>query len=152
MTSTTLSPRESQSLNTILTQTEVPWENNTWPHLSSCCWCEWLCQRSNRWQLSFGKISPPRIKALMGESWIGMAPRALTTECLLVLLCFYTFVAAIFLWSLAQCEWVCEDPHCLECSVIISWKYLILLGIFTYELLWKWFPFKLYWLAEAMIL
>lgn len=43
------------------------------------------------------EISPLGNKALIGESRIGKAPMVLVPECLLLLLCFYTFATAIFL-------------------------------------------------------
>lgn len=60
------------------------------------------------------EVSPPGGKALVGEWWIGKAPKASAPECLLLLLRLYTFAAAdIFLWSLAWCKWVWRNPHCL---------------------------------------
>ena len=59
--------------------------------------------------LEFG---PPECKALIGETWIGKAPRSSAPECLLLPLCLYMFAAAIFLWYLAWYEQVCGDPHC----------------------------------------
>lgn len=43
------------------------------------------------------EFSLPGSKALISETWIGRAPRASAPECLFLLLCLYTFAAAIIL-------------------------------------------------------
>lgn len=87
--------------------------------------CQWPHQQNSRCQLSFGRMAHQEAKY-----W-----QALASECLLLLLCFYIFVAASFLWYLSCWEWVSGDSHCLKCSLIITWKCPVLLCIFTYRLL-----------------
>lgn len=87
--------------------------------------CQWPHQQSSRCQLSFGRLAHQEAKY-----W-----QALTSECLLLLLCFYVFVGASFLWYLSCWGWVSGDSHCLKCSVVITWKCPVLLCIFAYRLL-----------------
>ena len=56
--------------------------------------------------IEFREFGSPPCKNVMGESWIGKAPRASASECLLLLLCLYMFAAAIFLWYRLWYEWV----------------------------------------------
>ena len=79
-------------------------------------------------------FNPPVGESLMGESQMGNAQRPQTPECLLLLLCLYMFVATNFLWYVPWYEWVWGDPT--TCNVVfISWKYPVLLDIFTCGLL-----------------
>lgn len=74
------------------------------------CW--WLCQDQ---QVAIEDQVHPTSRQIseVGESQIGKAPRAQTPECLLVLLYLHVFAAAILLWYLPWCDWMCRDPHCL---------------------------------------
>ena len=64
--------------------------------------------------------SLPGGNSLMSESPLSKATRLQTPECLSFLLCLYMFAATIFLWYLAWYEWMCGDPHCLQCSVFVT--------------------------------
>lgn len=76
----------------------------------------------------------PASKDPMGKYWIGKFPRALASEYLLLLLsismqvcCFHFFSH----WQLLCCEQLWGDKSAL----MQSWKYPILMGIFTWGVL-----------------
>lgn len=70
---------------------------NILPCLLGLCW--WPSQRSSKWQRK------PKVSAHQeGQFHLGKATGLQNPECLCLLLWFYIFVTAIFLWYLIWCE------------------------------------------------
>lgn len=66
----------------------------------------------------------------MGQSYLIKSMRPQTPGCLLTLLFLYMFAIVIFLWYLAQWEWMWGDPYCLYAvclshgNITIYWTFL----------------------------
>lgn len=112
---------------------------------ASWCYCSWPCQRSSQWHLNSGISAHQEA----GHWWVNLRygfgfRMSLVTAVPLHVCCCHFFLLLVH-------EWAHGDPYCLECSVIISWIYTVLLGIFICGLLCRWFHFKLYCLTEIII-
>lgn len=67
------------------------------------------------------KVSAHQEETLMGQSWLGKAPEMADPKCLL-LLYLHMFAVAIFLWHLAQLNWVWGDSllPVIQCGYLME--------------------------------